>query len=265
MAGIQQLADKRVDSFLVDPKKLVIIPGWNVRDDSDPLVAEHIRNIADGIKATGIQYIPTLTVYVENDQIIVTDGYCRTKGALLAISEGADVPYLPVRPEERYADEADRTLSMLKRNEGLPLTPIQQANVVKRLLSLGLSSEEVARRSQKSISHINNMIALLSAPTEVKQMVTEGVISSTLAVSTIRKEGPLIATESLKKAVDNAKSAGKLRATAKHIKLPNKPENNENLFRKLLVDICSQPKGEERDNAIFYAKTVLSDMGIASK
>lgn len=219
MAGLKELSDGKLDEFRVDPNKLVIIPGWNVREESDPDVASHIRDLAEEMKANGIQYIPALTVYVENDQIIVTDGYCRTKGALLAISEGADIPYLPVRPEGRYADEVDRTLSMLKRNEGLPLKPLQKAEVVKRLLTKGLTVEEVAARTQKSVAHINDLIVLLSAPSEIRDMVKTGEVSGTQAVKTIRKHKGE-ATKTLTEAVKTAKEGGKKKATAKHIPDP---------------------------------------------
>lgn len=210
----------RIDEFKVDPHMLVIREGWNVRDDTDPDVAAHIRSIADGIHASGIQYIPALTVYVDGDEIVVTDGYCRTKATLLAISEGAEVPYLPCRPEERYSDEADRTLSMLHRNGGLPLKPYQKAMVIKRLLSLGLKESEVSQRAGISLSAVKDAVILLSSPHEVKEMVQTGEVSATQAVKTVRQVGGKKGAEVLQDAVKKAKAEGKTKATGKHVNVP---------------------------------------------
>jgi ParB family chromosome partitioning protein len=211
---------KRIDAYMINPRKLVIDPGFNVRDKSDPEVAANIRSLADEMKQNGIQYIPALTVYMRGDEVVVTDGYCRTEGALLAISEGAQVPYLPIRPEEKHSNEVDRTFSLLKRNEhGLALTPLQQAAVVKRLLGLGLSDQEVADRACKSIAHIKQLVILLSSPQDVKEMVKSGEVSASQAIKTVRKHGEK-AKEILGEAVETAKAKGKSKATAKHIKSP---------------------------------------------
>jgi ParB family chromosome partitioning protein len=211
-------AGKRIDAYMINPHKLVIDPGFNVRDKSDPEVAANIRSLADEMKQNGIQYIPALTVYMRGDEVVVTDGYCRTEGALLAISEGAQVPYLPIRPEEKHSNEVDRTFSLLKRNEhGLALTPLQQAAVVKRLLGLGLSDQEVADRACKSIAHIKQLVILLSSPQDVKEMVKSGEVSASQAIKTVRKHGEQ-AKEILGEAVETAKAKGKRKATAKHIK-----------------------------------------------
>lgn len=223
MAGLQDFAEGRLDIYKVKPQSLVIIPGWNVRDQSDPFVMSHIRAIADTIKTSGIQYIPALTVYMKDGNPVVTDGYCRTLAALLAISEGVDVPWLPVRGEERFADEADRTLSMLTRNSGLPLTPLQKADAVKRLLGFGWTDKQVAEKIGKSITHVQDLIHLLAAPQAVKEMITAGEVSASTATEVIRKEGEEKGTETLKAAVQTAKEAGKTRATPKDIPKAEKP------------------------------------------
>lgn len=233
---------KRIDEFKVPPEKLVIRTGWNVRDDSDPDVAQHIREIANNIHTSGIQYIPALTVYTDGDEVVVTDGYCRTKAALLAISEGAEVPWLPCRPEERYSDEADRVMSMLHRNGGLPLKPLQKAMVIKRLLSLGLNESEVAKRAGISLSAVKDAVVLLSTDQPVKDMVTAGEVSATQVVKTVRKEGKTRATAVLTDAVEKAKGQGKTRATAKHVE-PVMPMQMEYLAQKGYEGYCGHTGG----------------------
>ena len=48
-------------------------------------------------------------------------------------------------------------------------------------------------------------------------MVERGEVSATLAVETVRSQGALLATDSLKTAVSTAKMKGKNHATAKHM------------------------------------------------
>jgi hypothetical protein len=220
MAGLQDFSKKygRVDIHKVAPQDLVIIEGWNARSKNEPEVAAHIRRIADTIKATGITYIPPLTVYMMDGKPVVSDGYCRTNAALLAIEEGAEVPFLYVRPEERHANDADRKLSILNRNEpGLALTPLQQAKVIRELLDMGLEDKEIAQRTAKSITHIQNMVALLAVPEEVKKMVANGDVSARAATATLKQEGEAKGTEIIREAVAAAKQDGKKKATPKEI------------------------------------------------
>lgn len=213
MARLKDLAEGTKDLFMLDPRIIQKKPGWNVRLAGPDLDA-HIRQLADSIKEIGVQ--EPVTVYLEGETPYLTNGHCRLDAVMLAIGEGAEIKSIPARSEERYANDADRVLSMLTRNSGKPLSTIEQAEVVKRLLAFGWSESEVAKKTGISITHVSNMIRLLSAPQEVRTLVQEGKVSATLANDALKENGDA-AGEVLTKAVETAQQAGKKRATKKHV------------------------------------------------
>jgi hypothetical protein len=63
---------------------------------------------------------------------------------------------------------------------------------------------------------VDSLLALVSAPAEVRKLVTEGKVSATQAIDTLKKHGPNAAS-TLKAGVERAKANGKDKATRKHI------------------------------------------------
>jgi ParB-like chromosome segregation protein Spo0J len=200
--------------YQINPELITEDEGWNVRDDNDEL-RDHIRMLADSIKEVGV--LEPLTGYLKEGMPVLTNGHCRLLAVKLARSEGAEIKLVPFRNEPRTANEADRTLSMLTRNSGKPLTGIEQAGVIKRLLAFGWSQTEISKKTGFTPPHIGNLLTLAGAPVEVQNMVSQGKVSATLATDTVKSQGPEKATETLKDAVVDAESKGKNRATKKNV------------------------------------------------
>jgi ParB-like chromosome segregation protein Spo0J len=215
---------KRVDMYQINPELITEDEGWNVRDDNDELRA-HIRMLADSIKEVGV--LEPLTGYLKEGMPVLTNGHCRLLAVKLARSEGAEIKLVPFRNEPRTANEADRTLSMLTRNSGKPLTGIEQAGVIKRLLAFGWSQTEISKKTGFTPPHIGNLLTLAGAPVEVQNMVSQGKVSATLATDTVKSQGPEKATETLKDAVVDAESKGKNRATKKNVETVEKSDGSE--------------------------------------
>jgi carbamoylphosphate synthase small subunit len=107
---------------------------------------------------------------------------------------------------------------MITRNSGKPLTSMEQAEVVKRLMAFNWSIGDVVKKTGFSRTHINNLLSLSAAPAAVTDLVKQGKVSARQAVKTIRQEGGK-AAEVLTQAVKTAGEAGKRRATGKHIEV----------------------------------------------
>jgi len=212
--AIKDLIVGRSDLYRVDPNILNEDPGWNVRSEGAELDA-HIRMLADSIKEVGVK--EPLTCYIKDDVLFVTDGHCRLRATMLAIAEGAEIQSVPMKLEDRYSNDADRTLSMITRNSGKPLTQLEMAEVIKRLLNFGWLINNIAIKTGFSISHIQNMLNLSSAPDEIIKMVQDGEVSATLAQKIVREKGSAEAVEALKGAVETSKKAGKKKATEKDL------------------------------------------------
>lgn len=190
---------------LLDPN-----PG-NIRLDRQEL-RDHIRALADDIKAHGYDRTRPLTIRLVDDRAQVQDGNCRLMAVRVAIAEGAQIVNLPCLPETEGLTEADALVRMATRNTSLPHSPIEYAEIIKRFRSWGWTDSDIARRLQKSRQWLANIMDLAGAPAEVRDAVAAGAVSATQAVKLIRSEG---ANAGAVIARARAETGG--RVTAKHV------------------------------------------------
>lgn len=217
MASIKQIAKGRSDLYRVSINDLAVKEGWNSRILDDPENIEHIDMLAKSIAEEGVKQ--PLTVYMEDGKLYIEDGHCRYFAVQKAITD-YDAPadlLIPVRMGEKDATEADRIFSQILRNSGKPLSPLEMASVFKRLVDLGWSDSEIARKAGVTRVYVGHLITLIEAPKEIIALVRSGLISATLAIETIKEYGDR-ATELLKAAVALAIEKGKTKATKKHVK-----------------------------------------------
>ena len=174
--------------FLIDPNLINEKAGWNVREDSEELT-DHINELCASITEIGVQQ--PLTVYLEGDELFLSDGHCRLKAIKQALTNGADIKTVPCRVEERYANEVDRTLSMIVRNSGKSLTPLEKSKVIKKLLGFGWTEKEVSAKTGISLTYVYKLIEVSALPEEVKQAVAERQISAQDAVKAVKERAPV--------------------------------------------------------------------------
>ena len=256
MARLQDLAVGRKDLYMLDPRIMQTRPGWNGRNESPEVVA-HIRRMADAMKENGVGAFPPVVVNMEGDIPYLDDGHCRHAAALLAISEGAEIRAIAARAEEKGTNDAERVLGILTRNSGLPLAPMEQSGIVKRLLAFGWGEREIAKKTGFSLTHINNLLTLSSAPEAVKDIVRNGEVSASTAINQVRKEGGSKAAESLKTAINTAKAAGKGRATAKHLPVAE-PEELEG---QQVLDLDAKLPLDTANERIVELESLLKSIG----
>ena len=77
---------------------------------------------------------------------------------------------------------------MILCNEGKPLNPVEQAEAVFRLVDCGMNEEEIRNKTGFSHTYMSNLKMLYNAPTKIKNMVRDNVITGTLAMDVMRKE-----------------------------------------------------------------------------
>jgi len=134
MARLKDMAVSRGgDSFIFDPEQIEERPGYNVRNMESIETQEHIRRMADAIHAGGTSAFPPITICQEDGKIYVIAGYCRRRAFILAKAEGAPVKGILAIANNQKDDE--RTLDLLNSNDGLPLTAVEKAKVIQRLIS----------------------------------------------------------------------------------------------------------------------------------
>lgn len=208
------------DLWKVPRDRLIVQPGFNVRMPT-PEYKAHIRQIADSIKANGYMQDKPIAGYVAVDgkgvdTIIVTDGHSRLAAFDLAVSEGWEGTELPVVTKPRGTSMEDLTIALVTSNNGRPLSPFEIGMVAKRLVGYGMEPKDIAIRLGYTKQYIDGLLDVVAAPKAIRDLVSSGKVSTTLAVETIKKHGKE-AGKVLSQGAQEATASGKDRVTKKHV------------------------------------------------
>jgi ParB family transcriptional regulator, chromosome partitioning protein len=127
--------------------------------------AERLEELAASIRANGI--IQPIIVRRKDDTYQIVAGERRWRAARLA-----NVTEVPVVVQE-VADPQMLELALIENIQREDLNPIETAHAYDRLnRELGLSHEEIGRRTGKDRTSIANMIRLLKLPREVQLLLS---------------------------------------------------------------------------------------------
>ena len=207
------------DLWYVDIGSIRILPNFNVRTKNEGYRA-HIRGIANSMKQEGWYPDKPAAGYValEGDEqvIYITDGHCRYDGAQIAISEGAEISKIPVVVSAKGTSMEDLTVALVKSNKGKELDPYETAIVCKRLSRFGWEPKQIAERLDYTEQYVEDLLSLMAAPKDIRDMVEAGEVSASNAIAAIRRYGEK-ALEHLQAALGRAKAGGAGRVTAKHL------------------------------------------------
>jgi ParB/RepB/Spo0J family partition protein len=235
--SMKEMAVGRSDMFRMNPYSLTIRDGWNSREQSAEN-DEHIDNLARSIAVHGV--MEPLTAFSDGKQIIVSDGHCRLLATYRAIEVyGAEILSIPVKTEPKGASDADRLLSQIIRNSGKPLSALEQATVVKKLMAFGWTPEQIAQKMAVTLAKVNSLLDLHATPDAVKSLINAGKVSPTLALATVKKQGDAQAVQTLQGAVAVAEASGKAKATAK--------DTGAQSLRKLMQEAFDSAHIDEND------------------
>lgn len=241
---------KKTDILLVDPRNIIIVDGFNVRTDMGDIEA-----MANSILELGLQ-VPLMGKKVRGeDKFELVDGHRRFKAIQFLLAKGHDVPYVKLTPFT--GNEEDRVLAMVTTGTGQkPLTELEQAEAIKRLINFHYKPEEIGRKIGKSVPHIYNMILLANATKKIKEIVERGEISGTTVVHIVRQtDNEKEQYAMIQEAIQNAKESGKKKATAKNVsKLVQKNPIQKLKELVAMLDV----NGIKNDKTEFVAELVAS-------
>ncbi len=215
MASLKDLSQGRTDVFKVDPRRLQIKDGWNSRDFDDLANQEHVEALCKSISEVGVR--EPLKIFMEKDIPYVTNGECRLRAVMLAISRGVNIQTVPCMSEDRLGNEADRLFTQFLSNSGKPFGPIENARLFKRLLDMGWQQNEIAKKTGFSGGRISQLLALLQLPVALQKFITEGKASANFVLQVWKKhnEDTALALAELLEAYANAQGEGRTRALPK--------------------------------------------------
>ena len=133
--------------------------------------AEGIRELAESIKEHGI--IQPLIVRKSDTGYELVAGERRWRAA-----RDADISKVPCIVRE-FTDEENALIAIIENMQREDLDPIEEAEGLETMMKeYGLTQEEVSRSVGKSRPYITNSLRLLKLPQDIKEKISEGLISA---------------------------------------------------------------------------------------
>ena len=179
--------------IFIPVENIHVVEGRNKRFDSSEV--DHIQLIGSIIENGVIKPIEVQSrVGVKNHYDLV-DGHRRYEACQSIKEKYSSVPTKDGRPVTHIRStivdlksESDVLTHMLVSNDSRPFNPLEEAMMIVQLKEeSGLDVKGIAKRIGKSISHISDRLALLSAADEIQDAVAEGTITSSDATTIVRK------------------------------------------------------------------------------
>lgn len=275
MPGIKELAVGRSDVFYVKFEDVHVRTGWNCRDNTTEDYKRGIAALAAQIVGAGMIKQPLAASTIDGE-LVITDGHRRLDAMdfLLQNDPTAKIDWrIPVRMEPPKATEADRIISQIIRNSGVPFTALEQAAVIARLLDEGLSVTEIAAKTGFTDTRVRQLNDMNTLPEEMKATIRAGDVSPTTAHNIARKAAsPEEASATLAEAVKLAKGSGKKKASPRHVKLadavrePKKTPAEVKAAAKAIADALEKDVGpktnfatrEQRDAAFAAIREIFT-------
>lgn len=207
---------KRKDIFLIDPRNIDVVDGFNVRRDFD------LGELKEQIKAKGVLNPITVIAYKDesgHERYKLVDGERRYRAVMLAISEGVEISYVPALKAPKDASIQDLYIEQMMRNEGKRFTELECAIMFRRFKEeYGYSQVQVAEIFKKSPAFVSKCLALLELPQYMQDKIACGELSAKAARELASNYTcPHDQVRAAKMAVRNAKAAGRATATNKEV------------------------------------------------
>lgn len=119
--------------------------------------------------------------------------------------------------------DADRVARIISSQENEKLSPLELAEGYKRLRAFGWSPEQIAKKVGKTRQHVEQVLTVGNANTDVQSLVAAGHVSATTAAQVVREHGDG-AGKVLGAELEKAQASGKKKVTAGTMKGPAIPK-----------------------------------------
>lgn len=261
---------KRADGLKAKIQDIHITEGFNARFDT-PEYRQSVNELADLI-ADGLQVPPLECEGIESG-VGVIDGHTRTLAHLKlwnekrhpdakANKEGTLELWIPFFPT-RAVTQLEKWARIEQTQDNRKLSGFEMAFNYTRMrdepLERGeepLTMEQIAKLVGKTRAHVEQMLKLETADDEMREMVSRGEVSTTIAVNIIREHGGE-ATAVAQAELKTAQSMGKKKITSATMSVKKPP-------RHILEEIASHyelvAKGwskEDRVKLVEYQKGII--------
>lgn len=209
---------------------------------------DKIKELAASISENGV--FQPIIVKEFDDKFIIVSGERRYRACKMLRLE--TIPAIIRAYDEAKVAEIALIENLQREN----LTAMEEASAYQNIMKeLGLTQAELAQRIGKSRSHITNMIGLLTLPTEVAQLVSEGKI-------TMGHARPLSKLKSEKRIIEIAKDIVSKGLSVRDVEDITR---NEKKAKTIKVSSNKYEKVEKRLSEYLGCKVVVKEDKITIK
>ncbi len=163
----------------VDSRRLVEQEGFNRRENYGD-----IPKMAKEIKAAGIDTLDPLTCFKKGEEYVVLRGH-RRRRALKILEKAGEIIMVRILLAPKGFKIEDYIADQISDNEGLHLSPWEQAKVARDLRKLGWKDEDIQEKTGKSLVYVRRLLSLADAPQKLINLVREGRVKGTFAMDMI--------------------------------------------------------------------------------
>lgn len=237
-------ATKRTDIFLIDPRNIDVMEGFNVR------INFNLEELKEQIKAVGVLNPITVIPYKTEEgkeRYKLVDGERRYRATMLAIQEGANIEFIKALKAPKDSTPEQLYIEQVMRNEGEPFSEYEYAIMFRRFKEeLNKSQVQIAEAFKRSPAFVSKCLALLNLPQYLQDQIIAGTISVKAAREIAKNyESPKAQVKAAKKAVEQALEQGKTTATTKEVGGSLKEEREAKIISEALKKVWAYMDGEK--------------------
>jgi ParB/RepB/Spo0J family partition protein len=178
---------KRTDTgMFISLDNIFVKEGFNKRDD-DERTRQADDDLFNYLMNGGT--VPPLEVTPRDEGgVWVVEGHRRRRCYERCRDAGKPVDRIHIMPF--VGNDVERLARVMTSNNQLPLTPLEQAQVIKELATtFNLTTQEIAKLVHKSVPTVEKLLTLATANHDVQQIVKNGEVSVGVAVERVREHG----------------------------------------------------------------------------
>jgi len=221
-------------TYLLGVDELYVEIGYNIRE----IDQAHVEEFRDAYIAG--EHVPPLAVQVTEQGIKIIDGHHRYYGAKLAQEAGHDIR---LECKDFIGSEADRIAFMVTSSQGRALEPLERAAAYQRLINQGWEPSQIAKKVKRSITDVENHLALLTSGDELIALVKNKEVAATTAVALVREHGAA-AGRVAKTELEKIKAAGKKKLT-KSAAMPQFSSTYSRQLVEIIIQYCHAQHDED--------------------
>lgn len=212
--------------LLIHLDNVGVKPNFNLRIDYGD-----IDELARSIKENGVRTALKGHYDKIEDKYLITSGHRRLKALQKLAKEGYEIP-VPILSDASDSDE-NRILSMITDNSGKRFNPVEEAEVISRLVSqFDYSDDQIRIKTGFTKVYVCNLKLLSKAPKKLKDLIINNTVSATLAMKVLREEKDYEKAQEIieKTIVSKVNEGGGKKITEKDL---NKEKGKQNSYSNL--------------------------------